>query len=95
MKSFYIYILASKKRGTLYIGVTSDLVRRIWEHKSHFIDGFTKKYDVTQLVYYEEHANAEEAIHREKRLKEWQRQWKIELIEHFNPEWKDLYKDII
>jgi putative endonuclease len=94
-KSFYIYILANKRNGTLYIGVTSDLIKRIWQHKEGVVDGFTKKYDLKKLVYYEQHANAESAIHREKRLKEWKRQWKLELIEKSNPEWKDLYGNIL
>jgi len=94
-KAFYTYILASKCRGTLYIGVTSNLVQRIWQHKNHFAKGFTAKYEVTKLVYYEEHSSATAAIQREKRLKEWQRQWKIELINKFNPAWEDLYEKII
>ncbi|MBN1378160.1 MAG: GIY-YIG nuclease family protein [Gammaproteobacteria bacterium] len=93
-REFYVYILASRKNGTLYIGVTSNLIKRIWEHKNNQADGFTKKYQVHQLVYYERHESAESAIHREKRLKEWQRQWKIELIEAGNPDWRDLYSYI-
>ncbi len=95
MKDFYVYILASKRNGTLYIGVTSDLVRRIWQHKEGVIVGFSKKYDIKMLVYYEQHFDAKSAIHREKRLKEWKRQWKCTLIEKFNPNWDDLYKFII
>ena len=94
-KDFYVYILASKRNGTLYIGVTSDLIKRIWQHKERLVDGFTKKYDVKKLVYYEQHETAENAIHREKRLKEWKRQWKLKLIEKFNPAWKDLYDSIL
>ena len=94
-KNFCVYILASKRNGTLYIGVTSDLVKRIWEHKEGLVAGFTKKYAVKNLVYYEQHDNAESAIHREKRLKEWKRQWKLELIEKFNPKWDDLYESIL
>ena len=94
-KSFCVYILASKPNGTLYIGVTSDLVKRIWQHKSEEIAGFTKKYNVKILVYYEQHHNAEGAIHREKRLKEWKREWKLSLIEKHNPTWCDLYQEII
>jgi putative endonuclease len=92
---YYIYILASKKNGTLYIGVTNDLVRRIWEHKNHVIIGFTQRYNVHMLVYYESVENAEAAITREKQLKTWKRYWKIKLIEEKNPEWNDLYKDIL
>lgn len=93
-KNFCVYILASQKRGTLYIGVTSDLIKRIWQHKEGVIAGFTKQYNVKQLVYYEQHGSAEGAIHREKRLKEWRRQWKIDLIEKNNPNWLDLYASI-
>ena len=91
----YVYILASNQNGTLYIGVTSDLVKRIWQHKNDFVDGFTKKYAVKNLVYYEEHGSIISAINREKRIKEWQRKWKLELIEKFNPKWDDLYYSII
>ena len=94
-KNFCVYILASKPNGTLYIGVTSDLIKRIWQHKESLVDGFTKQYNVKQLVYYEQHDNAESAIRREKRLKEWRREWKIALIEKNNPNWKDLYPDIV
>ena len=91
MKSYYVYILASKRNGTLYIGVTSDLVRRIDEHKNKRIAGFTSKYNVNLLVHYEEFEDIDYAIHREKRLKEWPRQWKLNLIEKNNPYWEDLY----
>jgi len=91
MKSFCVYIMASKKNGTLYIGVTSDLVKRIYEHKLDLIDGFTKKYAVHLLVYYETIESAEIAISREKQLKAWKRDWKIQLIEKENPKWEDLY----
>ena len=94
-KNFCVYILASKKNGTLYVGVTSDLIKRVWEHKEGLVAGFTKKYDVKKLVYYEQHSNAESAIHREKRLKEWKRQWKLDLIEKYNPSWNDLYESIL
>ena len=90
-----VYILASERNGTLYIGVTSDLVKRIWEHKSDFVDGFTKQYQVHTLVWYEMHGSMESAITREKQLKEWKRQWKIELIEKSNPYWNDLYPTIV
>ncbi|MFA4982482.1 MAG: GIY-YIG nuclease family protein [Candidatus Omnitrophota bacterium] len=94
MKSYYVYILASKKNGTLYIGVTNDLVRRVYEHKQGLVEGFTKKYNVKQLVFFEETNDVESAITREKQMKKWNRQWKIELIEKSNPEWKDLYSEI-
>ena len=86
-----VYILASKRNGTLYIGVTSELVKRIWEHKNNMVEGFTKRYNVHQLVWYELHGNMESAITREKRLKDWKRKWKLELIESSNPKWEDLY----
>lgn len=94
MKAYYVYILASQRNGTLYTGVTSDLVKRVYEHKSKNVDGFTQKYDVDQLVYFEQYVTAEEAIIREKRIKEWKRAWKLELIEKDNPDWRDLYTDI-
>ena len=89
-----VYLLASKRNGTLYIGVTSDLVKRVWEHKKHVVDGFTKQYGVDKLVWYEVHETMESAIRREKAIKEWQRAWKLELIEKSNPDWKDLYSTI-
>ena len=95
MKQYYVYILASKKNGTLYIGVTNDLVRRIYEHKYGMIEGFTKRYGVKYLVHYEIANDITEAIKREKAMKKWYRKWKIELIEKTNIEWKDLYDDII
>ncbi len=95
MKQYYVYILASNKNGTLYLGVTSDLLKRVYEHKNNLIDGFTKKYHVHRLVYYEETDNVNSAITREKRMKKWRRQWKIELIEKFNPDWKDLYNNLL
>ena len=95
MDFYYIYILASKKDGVLYIGVTNNLVRRIYEHKKGMTDGFTKKYNVKNLVYYETHSEVNEAIKREKQMKKWYRKWKIELIEKSNLEWKDLYKELI
>lgn len=90
MRSYYVYILASKRKGTLYIGVTNDLERRVYEHKNNLVEGFTKRYGVHMLVYFEETNNILEAIQREKRLKKWNRAWKIELIESMNPKWKDL-----
>ena len=89
-----VYILASKRNGTLYIGVTSDLVKRVWQHKNDVVEGFTKKYGVHMLVYYELHASMNEAITREKQLKKWNRAWKIALIEKQNPEWVDLWPSI-
>ncbi len=88
---FYVYLLSSKPHGTLYIGVTSDLARRIWEHKAKAIPGFTTRYGVDRLVWFEVHESAESAIRREKQMKEWRRVWKIELIEKTNPHWIDLY----
>jgi putative endonuclease len=90
-----VYILASKKNGTLYIGVTANLVKRVWEHKNNLIAGFTRRYGVHQLVWYELHETLESAITREKRLKNWKRKWKIDLIKSSNPNWQDLYKMIL
>lgn len=87
--------MASKRNGTLYIGVTSDLIKRVWQHKNGQISGFTKKYDVHKLVYFEEQADAESAILREKRMKKWRRSWKIRLIEKQNSHWRDLYPEIL
>jgi putative endonuclease len=92
---YYVYIMASKRNGTLYIGVTSDLIKRVYEHKNDLVDGFTKKYGVHSLVYYEHTEDIKSAIEREKRLKTWNRQWKLRLIEEVNPEWKDLYEGLI
>ena len=92
---YFVYILANKKYGTLYIGVTSDLKRRIDEHKRGAIEGFTSKYHVHNLVYYEVLDWIEDAIAREKQIKKWKREWKIELIEERNPEWLDLFEEII
>ena len=94
-KDFFIYILASKRNGVIYTGVTSDLIKRIWQHKNNVNSGFTSRYKVYKLVYYEVHSMVESALRRERRLKEWQRQWKIDLIEGLNPEWKDLYSSIL
>jgi putative endonuclease len=90
-----VYILASKKNGTLYVGVTSDLVKRVWEHKNDFVEGFTKKYGVHTLVWYEVHETMGSAITREKALKYWKRAWKLRLIETDNPGWIDLYEKLI
>ncbi|MFA3781635.1 GIY-YIG nuclease family protein [Melioribacteraceae bacterium 4301-Me] len=95
MNQYYVYILASKKNGTLYIGVTNDLIRRVYEHKAGLIEGFTKKYNVKMLIYYEVHKDINEAIKREKAMKKWLRKWKIELIEKSNPEWRDLYEELV
>ena len=89
---YYVYTVASRRNGTLYIGVTNDLIRRAYEHKEGLIDGFTKQYGVKTLVYFEIHDRAEQAIQREKNLKHWIRDWKIELIERHNPHWDDLYE---
>ncbi|GLK80127.1 GIY-YIG nuclease family protein [Methylopila turkensis] len=93
-RRFFVYILASDRMGTLYVGVTSNLVRRTWQHREHVVDGFTARYGVTKLVYFEIHATAEAAIHREKRLKHWPRDWKLNLIERDNPTWNDLFDPI-
>jgi putative endonuclease len=90
-----VYILASKKNGTLYTGVTSDLAKRVWEHKNNLVMGFAKRYSIHSLVWYEVHESMESAIEREKRLKDWKRIWKLKLIESNNPEWLDLYDTII
>jgi putative endonuclease len=90
-----VYILASRRNGTLYIGVTSCLPKRIWEHKNDSVEGFTKRYGVHQLVWYELHETMESAISREKSIKEWNRKWKLELIEKTNPTWNDLYPSIL
>lgn len=92
---YYVYILASKRHGTLYIGVTSDLVKRIYEHKNDLVEGFTNKYAVHVLVYFETTESVESAIAREKQLKKWNRAWKIRLIGKSNPEWRDLYSELI
>ena len=91
-RSFYVHILASRIGGTLYIGVTNDRVRRVAEHKSKIAESFTKRHDVVRLVYFESFDGIEQAIHREKRLKKWNRRWKIDLIERTNPGWDDLYE---
>jgi len=94
MKEYYIYILASKRNGTLYVGVTNDLKRRIYEHKEELIEGFTKKYNVKDLVYYEITSDVNSAISREKQMKKWERKRKIDLIEKDNPKWLDLYYNL-
>ena len=94
-KSSYVYILASRLSGTLYIGVTSDLVKRVWQHREGLAEGFTKRYGIKTLVWYEVHADITEAIRREKQIKKWGRAWKVELIQKGNPRWRDLYADIV
>jgi putative endonuclease len=89
-----VYILASKRNGTLYVGVTSDLIKRIWEHKQDIVEGFTRKYQVHNLVYFEQHEDMLQAIQREKQIKKWNRAWKINLIEKANSTWRDLWLDI-
>lgn len=95
MKEYYVYILASKRNGTLYTGVTSDLIKRIWQHKSGETKGFTSEYKVDQLVYYEIHSDILKAIKREKNIQAWKRIWKLQLIEKNNPDWEDLYYSIV
>ena len=92
---YYVYILARKRNGTLYLGVTSDLVKRVHEHKSDLVDGFTKKYGVHNLVYYETVDSIDSAIASEKQLKKWNRAWKVRLVEKVNPGWRDLYPDLL
>ena len=93
-KTYYVYILASKRNGTLYIGVTNDLARRVWEHREGLVEGFTKKYGVKVLVYYEMFGDIGLAIAREKRLKRYKREWKMNLIEQNNADWRDLYETL-
>ncbi|OGD85638.1 hypothetical protein A2696_03900 [Candidatus Curtissbacteria bacterium RIFCSPHIGHO2_01_FULL_41_13] len=93
-KPYYVYILGNN-RPTLYIGVTNDLVRRVWEHKQGLVDGFTRKYGLKNLLYFEEFSYVEDAIKREKQLKHWNREWKLDLIKKKNPDFKDLYASII
>lgn len=95
MKLPCVYILASKRNGTLYLGVTSNLVQRIWQHKNDYVEGFTKRYGVHTLVWFEPHESMESAIAREKAIKEWKRVWKVELIENGNPTWRDLIDEIV
>ena len=94
-KGGYVYILASQRNGTLYIGVTSDLVKRIWQHKEGDLESFSKRHDVKNLVYFEAFEEIEHAIAREKAMKKWRRKWKLRLIEAKNPTWRDLYEDIV
>jgi len=89
-----VYLLASNRNGTLYVGVTSDLIKRIWEHREHAVEGFTQRYGVVRLVWYELHPTMESAIQREKRIKKWNRAWKVQLIDEMNASWRDLWPDI-
>ena len=93
-KQYYVYILTKERNSTFYVGMTSDLIKRIWHHKNSVANGFTKKYNIKQLVYYEVFDDLQNAIKREKRLKQWSRAWKIKAIEEQNPEWNDLYEEI-
>jgi len=95
MNIYYIYILANQKNGTIYIGITNNLIRRVYEHRNKLTDGFTKKYNIGRLVYMEETSDIQSAINREKQLKGWNRKWKIDLIEKDNPKWEDLYPKIL
>ncbi len=95
MKTMWVYILASKRNGTIYTGVTNDLVRRVYEHRTHAIKGFTQKYNVTMLMHFEQFDDPENAIKREKNIKGWPRKWKLELIEKENPQWLDLWPEIV
>lgn len=92
---YFVYLMASQKNGTLYVGVTNDLVRRVYEHKQNLADGFTKRYNVHLLVWFEPTSSVEAAIRKEKQIKDWKRQWKIALIENANPQWLDLYNSIV
>ena len=92
--AFYVYIMASQRNGTLYVGVTNDLVRRAYEHKEGLVEGFTSRYDVKSLVFFEQHDEPRSAIQREKNIKHWSRAWKLALIERDNPDWRDLFDDI-
>ena len=94
-KTYYVYIMASKRNGTLYIGVTNDLIRRVYEHKTNGVEGFTEKYRVHKLVYWEQSDSVESALQREKQLKRWNRQWKIALIEKENSNWEDMYEQLL
>ena len=93
-KQFYVYIMASKRNGTLYIGMSSNLAQRVWQHNNNMIEGFTYKYKVNNLVCFEVHENAESAITRERQIKKWRRKWKLRSIEEQNPNWEDLYNSI-
>ena len=92
--SFYVYMLASRRNGTLYIGMTDNLVRRVWQHRESIVPGFTKEHGVTMLVWYEQHESRESAFTRERQMKKWNRAWKLKRIEALNPDWIDLYEEI-
>jgi putative endonuclease len=92
---YHVYLLASRRNGTLYCGVTSDLIKRVWEHKEGVVQGFTERYGVKTLVWFETHEDVIEAIAREKQIKEWKRAWKLEMIEKANPTWRDLYEELL
>ena len=94
-KTYYVYIMASKRNGTLYVGVTNDLIRHVYEHKTNGVEGFTEKYRVHKLVYWEQSDSVESALQREKQLKRWNRQWKIALIEKENSNWQDMYEQLL
>ncbi len=94
-KNYYVYMLASHRYGTIYTGVTSDLIKRTWQHKEGFVEGFTKEYAVKHLVWYEQHENVLSAIAREKQIKKWNRAWKIKLIQEGNPQWRELYRVVV
>ena len=94
-RSFYVYILTNQRYGTLYVGVTNDLVRRVWEHKSDLVDGFSKRHRLHRLVWYEAHDDVYQAITREKLIKKWHRDWKVNLIQAMNPDWVDLYANVV
>ena len=93
--TYFVYLMASQKNGTLYVGVTNDLVRRVFEHKNDLVEGFTKRYGVHTLVWFESTSSIEAAIQREKQLKNWKRDWKVSLIEQFNPDWNELYDGLL
>jgi putative endonuclease len=95
MKQYFVYILASKKNGTLYVGVTNNLLKRVYQHKNKLVEGFTKKYNVDKLVYFEETTDIGSAIEREKTLKRWKRNWKLNLIKEMNPDWRDLFFEYV
>ena len=94
MKNYYVYMMTNKRNGTLYTGMTSDLIRRVYEHRTGIMEGFTKKYGLKLLVWYEQHHDVNEAIKREKNIQAWKREWKLKLIESVNPHWNDLYAEI-
>ncbi len=94
-KQYYVYIICNKRNGTLYTGITSDLIKRVWQHKKGLVEGFSKRYGLKTLIYFEAYQDVEEAILREKRIKKWNRKWKINLIEKANPNWNDLYQSLV